>query len=44
MLLTCSYYHADGRFVLLVPQDARRETPEEMQRLFDEAALKTGSQ
>ena len=44
MLLTCSYYHADGRFVLLCRRMREGETPEEMQRLFDEAALKTGSQ
>ena len=38
MLLTCSYYHADGRFVLLCRRMREGETPEEMQRLFDEAA------
>ena len=38
MLLTCSYYHADGRFVLLCRRLREGETPEGMRRLFDEAA------
>ena len=34
MLLTCSYRHVDGRFVLLCRKLRDGETPEEMQRLF----------
>lgn len=37
MLLTCSYYHADGRFVLLCRKLREGETAEEMQRLFEQA-------
>ena len=38
MLLTCSYYHADGRFVLLCRRLREGETPEGMRRLFAQAA------
>ena len=42
MLLTCSYYHADGRFVLLCRKIREGETAEEMQRLFAQAAQGSG--
>lgn len=42
MLLTCSYHHADGRFVLLCRRLREGETPEEMQLLFTQAAQGTG--
>lgn len=41
MLLTCSYHHADGRFVLLCRRLREGETAEDMQRLFEQALTET---
>lgn len=43
MLLTCSYHHEDGRFVLLCRKMREGESVEEVQLLFDQALQEEGA-